>query len=98
MGKHPSIAWVLLAITCLVAVLGLNPRIRRQWRWGRTRTSIPMSTFGAAVVIGALGILTVTVFGLLPFPFIFLPLPLLLIGALYDSWRDNRTKRKKSGG
>jgi hypothetical protein len=57
-----------------------------------------MSTFGAAVVIGALGILTVTVFGLLPFPFIFLPLPLLLIGALYDSRRDNRTKRKKSGG
>ncbi len=42
---------------------------------------------------------TATAFGLLPFPFIFLSLPLMLVGALYDSWRDNQaTRKKKSGG
>jgi len=99
MGGHPSIAWVLLAITCLVAVSMLNPRIRRQWHWGRTRTRVSTSTFGSLAFLGALGMTTATAFGLLPFPFIFLSLPLMLVGALYDSWRDNQaTRKKKSGG
>lgn len=98
MSKPPAIAWLLLALTCLVAVLGLNPRIRHKWHWGRTQTSIPMSTFGAVIGIGALAMLTVTAFGLLPFYFIFLSLLLVLVGALYDSWLDRRAKRRNTRG
>lgn len=90
MPPPTSIAWLLLVLTGLVTCLALIPRVRRTWRWGRTHTSIPMTAFGAAVVVGTLGLLTVTTFGLLPAPVIFLSLPLLLVGALHDSWRHRR--------
>ncbi len=94
MRGYPSIVWVLLAITGLVVALGLIPRVRRQWRWGRTHTSVPMSAFGVVVAVATVGMLTAAAFGVLPFLAIFLAIPLLLVGALYDSWRDGRTKRR----
>ena len=96
MQNYPSIAWVLLAITCFVTAFGLNPRIRRKWRWGRTSTSIPMSLFGACIGIGVLWMMSATAFGFLPFFSIFLAIPLLLVGALYDSWRNSHSKRRQA--
>lgn len=93
MGSPPSIAWLLLVITCVVACLGLNPKVRRDWRWGRTATSIPMSTFGAVTWMAALAFLTASAFGAFPIEAIFLPLPVLLCAALHDSWRDSRAKK-----
>ena len=51
MQDPPSIAWLLLALTCLVGCLALIPGVRRGWRWGRTDTSIPMTGVGAALIV-----------------------------------------------
>mgnify|MGYP006919529324 CR=1 FL=1 len=95
MKDYPSIAWLLLALTCLFTYLGLNPRTRRNLRWGRTKTSYPMSTVGVIVSIATFVALTAAAFGFLPFFTIFLSIPALLIGALYDSWRNKRDKEGK---
>ncbi len=97
MQDPPSIAWLLLALTCLVGCLALIPGVRRGWRWGRTDTSIPMTGVGAAAWVAALGLMTAAAFGFLSFAAIFLALPMLVIAAAHDSWRERRA-RKKSGG
>ena len=98
MQGYPPIAWLLLALTCVIAYLGLNPRTRRALRWGRTATSYPMSVVGAVVVIVTFVVLTATAFGFLPFLTLFLSLPLLLVGAMHDSWRHRRAQRRNTRG
>lgn len=96
-NEVPSVAWLLLALACVATLLGAKPEVRRQWRWGRTATSIPMSGAGAVVAIGTLWWLTAAAFGLLPFWAIFLALPLLLVGAMGDAWRAGRARRRDPG-
>jgi len=55
-----------------------------------------MSAFGAGVVIATFGMLTATAFGFLPFPTLFLSVPLLSVAALCDSWRNSRAKQRKA--
>jgi len=57
-----------------------------------------MSPVGAVGVIVTFGALTAAAFGFLPSFTLFLSLPLLLAGALYDSWRDSRAKRRNARG
>ena len=92
MNQIPSIAWLLLFLTGLTLCMALKPKVRRKWHWGRTANRVPMSGLGAFACVGALAILTIAAFGWLPFFTIFLPIPLLMGAALYDSWRDSRTK------
>ncbi|GEM_PF-3496756 len=54
-----------------------------------------MSTVGVIVSIATFVALTGAAFGFLPFFTIFLSIPALLIGALYDSWRNKRDKEGK---
>ena len=98
MPAYNSIAWLLLGITCVLACLCLNSRIRRNLRWGRTGTSIPMSVMGAITWVAAFAVLTATAFEFLPFVMIFLPLPMLVCAALYDSWRDSWSVRRQAEG
>jgi len=56
-----------------------------------------MSAVGIAAWIAAMSLLTAAAFGILPFFTIFLPIPLLLPAALYDSWREQRDKGKRKG-
>lgn len=97
MNGYPAIAWLLLAITCALACLGLNPRRRRSWCWGRSATRVPMSAVGAGTWILSFAVLTAAAFGILPFLTIFLPVPVLLCVGLYDSWRHARTRKAGTG-
>lgn len=95
---YPFIAWLLLALTCVIGYFVLNHRTRRTLRWGRTSTSYPMSVAGAVVVMGTFGVLTATAFGVLPFLALLVSIPLLLAGALYDAWRNSRAKWRNTKG
>lgn len=94
MQDYPSIAWLLLALTCLVAGMSLIPSVRRRWHWGRTGTSVPMSAVGVVAGVMTLGLLTAAAFEFVPFFAIFLSIPMLAVAGLYDSWRHSRADRR----
>jgi len=52
-----------------------------------------MSTFGVLMWMAAFAILAASAFGYLPFATIFLPLPMLVCAAFYDSWRESQAKK-----
>jgi antitoxin component YwqK of YwqJK toxin-antitoxin module len=90
-GKtDPSIAWLLLILTCIVMYAVLSPRRRAGLRWGRGQTGFPMSKAGAYACVSVFLLMTAGAFGLAPFWSIFASVPLLACAGACDSYLHSR--------
>jgi len=91
-GNSIGIGLLFIALALILAGLAAHPGMRRKCRWGRTASSIPMSVMGLATWIGAFLLVAATSFGLLPFLTLFAVIPILAMAALFDSYRNSRSK------
>ena len=92
-----GMGWLFLGLALLRVWVALNPRTRRDCRWGRTHTQIPMTVAGQTVVIVVFLLMAAAAFGWLPLLTIFLAVPLLAGAGVYDSFRHRRHARQGGG-